>query len=270
MPHTPSLNSLQALVIDMDGVLWRGATALPGLTDFFAFLRANNIPFTLATNNASKTPAQYVQRFAGLGIEIFPAEVMTSSLATAEYLKTQYPPGTSMYVVGQSGIRQALTNAGFVITEENVAAVVAGIDFELTYNKLKIATLQINKGARFIGTNPDLTFPVEGNFAPGAGSILAAISAATGKQPTIIGKPEPTLFEMALRRMKTRPARTAMIGDRLETDILGAQRAGLKTILVLSGVSTSEALKTSDIQPNWVFSGIKELVEVWQSTDSTV
>ena len=264
MPHSPSLNTIQALVIDMDGVLWRGATALPGLDNFFAFMRANNIPFTLATNNASKTPQQYVQRFAGLGIEVFPDEVMTSALATAAYLKTQYPPGTKLYVVGQAGIRQALGNAGFVIAEENVAAVVAGIDFELTYTKLKIATLQINKGARFIGTNPDLTFPVEGDFAPGAGSILAAISAATGKQPVVIGKPEPTLFEMALQRMKTSPARTAMIGDRLETDILGAQRAGLKTILVLSGVATPQALQASDIQPDWVFSGIKELVQAWE------
>ncbi len=269
MTHSPSLNTLQALVIDMDGVLWRGSTALPGLNDFFAFLRAKKLPFTLATNNASKTPAQYVQRFSGLGIEIFPAEVMTSSLATAAYLKTQYPPGTKMYVVGQDGIKQALTNAGFVIAEENVAAVVAGIDFELTYNKLKIAALQINKGARFIGTNPDLTFPIEGNFAPGAGSILAAISAATGKQPTVIGKPEPTLFKMALQRMKANPAHTAMIGDRLETDILGAQRAGLKTILVLSGVTTPEMLKTSDIQPDWVFSGIDELVQAWQSANPT-
>ena len=260
-----TLNTLQALVIDMDGVLWRGAAALPGLSEFFAFLRANKIPFTLATNNASKTQTQYAQRFAKLGIEISPAEVMTSSLATAAYLKTQYPPGTKMYVVGQDGIKQALTNAGFTLSEEDAAVVVAGIDFELTYNKLKIAALQINKGARFIGTNPDLTFPVEGGFAPGAGSILAAISAATGKQPTVIGKPEPRLFEMALQKMKTNPAHTAMIGDRLETDILGAQRAGLRTILVLSGVTTPEALKTSDIQPDWVFSGIDELVEVWQS-----
>lgn len=265
MLSSTSLSNIQALIIDMDGVLWRGDTALPGLSDFFAFLRANNIPFTLATNNARKTQDQYVQRFAGLGIEIFPKEVMTSSLATAEYLKTQYPPETRMYVVGEDGIHQALTDAGFVISEENVAAVVAGIDFELTYNKLKIATLQINKGARFIGTNPDLTFPFEDGFAPGAGSILAAISAATGKQPAIIGKPESTMFEVALQRMKTDPARTAMIGDRLETDILGAQRAGLKTILVLSGIAQPEDLKNSDIKPDWVFRGIDELKKNWNA-----
>jgi len=265
MTPSTSLANIKSLIIDMDGVLWRGSTTLPGLTAFFDFLRRRNIPFTLATNNASKTQAQYVQRFAGLGVTISPNEVMTSSLATAEYLKMQHPTGTRIYVIGQDGIHHALVEAGFVITDQDAAAVVAGIDFELTYDKLKKAVLQINKGARFIGTNPDVTFPIEGGFAPGAGSILAAISAATGQKPSIIGKPEATMFKIAIQRMKANPAHTAMLGDRLETDILGAQRAGLKSVLVLSGVTQPEDLENSDIKPDWVFSGIDELVEKWNT-----
>ncbi len=258
-PSRSDLSEIKALVIDMDGVLWRGETALPGLTALFDILRQRQMPFMLATNNATKTQSQYVQKFAKFGIDMNPDRVMTSSLATAEYLKTQFSPGTRLHVVGQDGIRQAVAEAGFEIAEIKVAAVVVGLDFELTYEKLRTAVILINKGARFISTNADLTFPFEGGVAPGNGAILAAITAATGQKPISIGKPEPTIFELALGRLGTNPAQTAVLGDRLETDILGGQRAGLKTILVLSGVTQPEALATSEIKPDWVFSGIDKV-----------
>lgn len=251
----------------MDGVLWRGNALLPGFKPLFDFLRRRRISFTLASNNSSRTQRQYAQKFAGFGVTISPQQVMTSSLATAEYLKTVYPPGTGVYVIGQDGIRQALTAAGFAIAEEGAAAVVVGLDFELTYAKLKTATVLINNGAAFIGTNPDRTFPFEGGIAPGNGAILAAISAATGQQPTVIGKPGRAMFTVALNRMGTGPGHTAMLGDRLETDILGGRQAGLKTILVLSGVTRPEDLAHSDLQPDWVFTGIDALLEAWQKSE---
>ena len=261
MATSSSLASLTALVIDMDGVLWRGDTPLPGLADLFTMLHTRHMPYMLATNNASKTQAQYVQKFAKFGIDISPERVLTSSLATAEYLKTQFEPGTRIHVLGQDGIRQAVSAAGFELADREVAAVVVGLDFSLTYEKLRTAALRINEGARFIGTNGDLTFPFEGGMAPGNGAILAALSAATGQQPVTIGKPEPIVFELALNHLGTDPAHTAMLGDRLETDILGASRANLKTILVLSGVSQQEDLATSNLEPDWIFSGIDALVE---------
>jgi 4-nitrophenyl phosphatase len=265
MTDQPALRDLQALVIDMDGVLWRGETPIAGLNSFFDFLQSRPIPFTLATNNARKTQEQYVQTLARFGVKISPEVVMTSSLASAEYLKTQFATGSRIHAVGQDGIRQAIIDAGFEIANTDVEAVVVGLDFELTYDKLKKATMLINQGARFIGTNPDLTFPFEYGIAPGNGAILAALTAATGQKPAIIGKPGAIMFELALKRMGTDGAHTAMVGDRLETDILGGQRAGLKTILVLTGISQPEELPESEIKPDWVFQDIAELTESWQA-----
>lgn len=245
----------------MDGVLWRGETALPGLNNFFALLRQEHIGFILATNNSSKTQAQYVQKLAKFGVKVSPEEILTSALATAEYLKADYPPNSTFFVIGQDGIREAIISRGFNIGVENVAAVVVGLDFNLTYDALKQATLLINKGAAFIGTNPDLTYPVEDNFAPGNGAILAALTAATGKEPKIIGKPNQAMFEVALKQMQASPNSTAMLGDRLETDILGGQQVGLKTILVLSGITQKEDLKTSSIKADWVFDNLEDLLE---------
>lgn len=262
-----NLNDINALIVDMDGVLWRGDSALPGLHKFFGFLTEKSLPFMLATNNASKTVSQYQQKFAGLGVKIQPENVMTSSLATAAHLEDEIEPGSKVYVVGQDGLIDAIRQAGFVIVDDAsqpVEAVAAGIDFNLTYEKLKNATLLIRRGARFVGSNGDLTFPSEEGLYPGTGSILAALAAATGVKPTVVGKPEPLMFEIAVRRMKSDPANTAMIGDRLETDILGAQRAGLKTILVTTGIDNQDSIAEKEIQPDAVFSGIDELVDVWQ------
>lgn len=265
MTTQDTLASIRALVIDMDGVLWRGDTALPGLHDLFDFLRRRDIPFTLATNNASKTPQQYLQKLARLGVQVRPEEVLTSSLASAAYLRQKLPSGAAVHVLGQDGLRQAVHEAGFQVRDDHepVAAVVAGIDFELTYEKLKLATRHILAGAHFVGTNPDRTFPLDDGLAPGAGAILAALEAATGVKPTIIGKPGPLMFEQALQRMGVDAAHTAMLGDRLETDILGGHNAGLRTILVLTGVNSKEDLAGAPVPPTWVFSGIDALTAAW-------
>ena len=262
-----NLGDIKAVEIDMDGVLWRGNTPLPGLEKLFAFLHKQAIPFMLATNNANKTPTQYQQRLANFGVTIKRENVLTSSLATAAYLQNELEPGSKIFVIGADGIREAITEAGFTIVPDSsrpVAAVVSAIDFALTYDKLKHAVLLIQRGARFVGSNGDLSFPAEDGFHPGAGSILAAIQAATGVTPTVIGKPEPYMFKVAVQKMGTKPEETAMIGDRLETDILGGQRAGLKTILVTTGVDNEASIQEKGIEPDVIFSGINELVDVWE------
>jgi 4-nitrophenyl phosphatase len=268
MTHNFDLTKIHALAIDMDGVLWRGDTALPGLNKFFNFLDRQQIPFMLATNNASKTPEQYQKKFAGFGVKIRRENVLTSSLATAAYLQNEIPAGSRVFVVGQAGLIEAMRGAGFEVMPDSsqpVAAVVAGIDFTVTYDKLKHAGLLIQRGAIFVGSNGDLTFPAEEGYYPGAGSILAAIEAASGVKPTVIGKPQPLMFKIALQKMGSEPAHTAMVGDRLETDILGGQRAGLKTILVTTGVDNETTIPIKKVRPNAIFSGIDELADTWQN-----
>lgn len=264
MNQAEMLRSLRNLIIDMDGVLYRGDTIIPGTSELVAFLRARQIGFMLATNNATRTPQQFVDKLAGMGVTVHPHEVLTSSLATAGYLAGIAPPGTRVFVVGMDGLRTALGEAGFCLVEEGAEFVVVGMDFTVCYQRLAQAALQIRTGAPFIGTNPDLTFPSELGIMPGAGSMLAFLEAATTVTPTVIGKPGTAMMEQAMARMGAKPATTAMLGDRLETDILAGKRAGLRTLLVLSGVTDRALLADSEIQPDLVFEDVAELQAVWE------
>lgn len=261
-----NLKEIQALVIDMDGVLWLGNTPLPGLIPFFDFLRDHAIHFILATNNATKTPDQFVQKLARFGVTVGPEHVLTSPLATAVYLQREFPAGAKVYVVGQEGLLEAMQKAGFTLlndASQTADVVVAGLDFTLTYDKLRYAALHIQRGARFVGTNGDLTLPAEEGNLPGAGAVLAAIQVATGVKPITIGKPERFMFDIAVAKMGSLPTHTAVIGDRLESDILGGQQAGLKTILVTGGIDNEETILQKGIQPDVIFNGIEELVREW-------
>ncbi len=267
MPNNLDLTSIQAVLSDMDGVLWRGDTPLPGFHNFFDFLQNRAIPFILVTNNAGKTLTQYLQRFSGLGVHLRPENILTSAIATAIYLRQELPTGAKLYVIGEAGLQEAMREAEFSLVDNapTVDAVVAGIDRELTYQKLKQATLLIQRGARFIGSNGDLSFPTEDGLAPGAGAILAALQAATGVAPTIIGKPKRLMFDIAVQKIGCDRAQTVMIGDRFDTDILGGQGAGLKTIFVTTGVDNEESIRHKEIPPDAIFSGLEELIRVWQT-----
>ena len=253
--------SIKAIIADMDGVLWRGSIALPGLTDFFDYVFERRLDFALATNNSRNTPADYVSKLAAMGVNgIKPRHIVTSGTATVSALQAQYPAGTRVYVVGGDGLKQLLIKAGFELVERGAELVVCGIDFDLTYNKVKTATLLIQRGARFIGTNPDSSFPSPEGLVPGAGSILALIESAAGQKPTIIGKPARGMFEAALRTLGTRPDETLMIGDRIGTDIAGAEALGIQTALVMTGVETEASLSASRVQPDAVYAGLPELI----------
>jgi 4-nitrophenyl phosphatase len=259
-----ALRDVRALIIDMDGVLWRGDDPLPGIRDFFALLRERSITFRMATNNASKSPSQYVDKLASMGVEAQADDILTSAVVTAQYIAA-IAPGASVYAIGD-GLRQAVIEHGLHLSQEGTADfVVVGWDPELTYEELAEATLLIHAGSRFIGTNPDRTWPSERGLLPGNGATLAFLQAATDVEPFIIGKPERPMFEAALSAMGTDAAHTAMLGDRLETDILGGHEAGLRTILVLSGVSDEAGLAASPVKPDWVFRDVQELTLVWRS-----
>ena len=270
----PFIN-IRALIIDMDGVLWHGVQPLPGLTDFFQTLREQQIRFILATNNASLTPAQYVTKLAQMGVTVSQNEILTSGTATALFLSQRVKPAeTRVFVVGEDGATQPLIDLGFTLTglydvnnsnsgtnKRGADVVVCGKDETLTWAKLATATLNIRAGAKFIGTNPDTTLPTEHGITHGNGAILAALEVATGVTPTIIGKPEPIIYQQALALLGVEPAETVAIGDRLETDILGAVRTGIRSIMVLTGVSTKDDLKESDYQPTWVMPDIRAVTQ---------
>lgn len=264
MREYKSISNIQYLVVDLDGVLYRGDEVIPGAREFVEFLRGRGIGFVLATNNSTRTPQQYVEKLAGMGIGIQADEVLTSALATADYLKSVAPPGARLFVVGQDGLWAALRQAGFELVESGAEYVVVGMDFSATYERMAEATLQIRAGAQFIGTNPDKTFPSERGIVPGNGALLAFLEAATGVTPTVIGKPETAMLEQALARMNASAATTAMLGDRLETDILAGKRAGLATLLVLSGIADRAMLAESEVQPDLVFEDVGELKAAWQ------
>jgi 4-nitrophenyl phosphatase len=257
------LRNITHLIIDMDGVLYRGNEPLPGLRPFFAFLRQKPIPFILATNNSTHTPEQYVDKLGRMGVEVSPPEILTSGQATARALAREYPPGTRVHVFGMPSLQEALRTEGFVLADEDVAVVVASMDRAVTYEKLKRATLLIRGGARFFATNQDPTYPSEEGLLPGTGTMIAALETASGVKPTVIGKPEPAMFELAMVQMGARPETTATIGDRLETDIAGGQRAGLTTICVLSGASSRAEVEA--FGPDYIFEDIADLLRAWQA-----
>lgn len=268
MADTLDLAAIRAIILDADGTLWRGCEPLPGLVELFVFLRRQGIASAIATNATVATPAQYLQRLAGFGVSDGPDVILTASVATAAYVLERFGSGAALYVIGESGLCQALAKTGCHLLPDarhGADAVVVGGDRTLTYAKLKDAVLHIQRGAAFIGTNPDLLIPTEEGLVPEAGTILAAIQAATGTLPTIIGKPARTLFDLAMARMGAGAAQAVMVGDRLETDILGGQRAGLKAILVTTGVDNEATILVKEITPDAVFADLSELLKVWQA-----
>ncbi|NPV86518.1 MAG: HAD-IIA family hydrolase [Anaerolineae bacterium] len=261
--------SLEGLIFDIDGTLVRGGQPLPGLNDLFTFLRQQGIAYTVASNNSTKTPQQYYTRLQSWGADIPLENILTSALATARFLRERFPAGDTIFMLGQQGLRQALLEAGYNVIEDfsqKAQAAVIGGDYDLTYNKLKHAILHIQHGALFIGTNPDIVFPTEEGLVPECGTTLAAIQAATGIAPIVIGKPQPLLFEMALQRMASKPQYTAIVGDRLDSDILGGKRLGIGTILVKTGVDSETTVEKKGIQPDLILKDLQDLLKRLQGS----
>lgn len=255
----------RTLLLDMDGVLYRGQQVLPGVHKLLQFCNQHDIAYACITNNATRTREQYGQKLAALGIPIAQEYVFTSALITSHYLRQHYPPGTTVYAIGMDGLVQALFDDGyFVPTDETPQLVVQGADFLLTYDKLKRGCLAIRAGATFIATNTDRTFPSEEGLVPGAGSLVAALQAATDVEPLVVGKPQPIMFQVALEMLQGKPETTLVIGDRLDTDIAGAQNAGLANVLVLTGVTRREDVAASPHQPDAVFDDLIAVYEAWQ------
>jgi 4-nitrophenyl phosphatase len=263
---TLELSNVHSLLIDLDGVLYRGQTGLPGGPELIEFLDEHGIRYLLVTNNSTSTPSQFVDRLGSLGIHVCEQSVMTSGIATAAYLATLAPPGTRINVIGEEALGQELRKRGFLPAGRDAQYVVCGWDRAVDFQKLTTACLAIRDGATFIGTNPDKTYPLEKDIIPGAGSILAALTAATDVEPIVVGKPGPIIIQQSLQVLQACPHTTAILGDRLDTDILGGHRAGVATIMVLTGISTAEEAAAYDPAPDLVYEDLPELIRAWKAS----
>lgn len=253
---------VQGLIVDMDGVLWRGDQPIGELRLIFKALRRKDLKFVLATNNATRSIQQFQAKLAGFNVDVSAEEIINSPVATGIYLKKRFPQGGKVFVIGESGLAATLADYGFEHSDQHVLAVVAAMDRSITYAKLARATLLIRSGVPFIGTNPDRTYPIPEGLVPGAGAILAAIETATDCKPTIIGKPSPEMYLAALRRMDIAAEQALVVGDRLETDIAGAQELGCQTALVLSGVSSLDQANQWHPPVDLVVKDLATLVEM--------
>lgn len=264
---TVSLASVRHLLIDLDGVIYRGDMALPHARRFVEWLRTRSIAFRLVTNNATLTPQQYTEKLARMGISVTPEEIFTSALATGMYLSRQATPGETVLVVGEDGLEEAAEAADLKQVDEDADWVVVGLDRNLTYDKLARAALSIERGAHFVGSNPDTSYPSERGLVPGAGALLSALQATTGVEPVVIGKPKPLMLELAMQHLGGSVTDTAMLGDRLDTDIRAANGLGMPSILVLTGVSTRAELARTTDRPDLVVADLAELMERWTSAE---
>jgi len=259
-------STIHGCILDMDGVLYRGNTIIPEVPAFIDSLNLAGIPYAMATNNSTNTPMQYVEKLAAMGIDVPEHTVVTSGVATATLLKSKYERGTTVYVVGMTALEDAIFGDGyFVPAGADAQLVVSGANFELRYEHLKTACLAIRAGAGYVATNADKTFPTEIGLIPGAGAIVAALTAATGVDPLIVGKPSPAMIESCLTILGVQPANALMIGDRLDTDILAGQRAGTPTLMVLTGVSTLADIADQGIVPDVIIETLDPLTAAFAS-----
>jgi 4-nitrophenyl phosphatase len=246
----------------MDGVLWRGDEALVDLSQVFQTIRALNLRVVLATNNSTLSVQQYLAKLSRWGVQLEPEQIITSSLAAASHLLELFPEGGPVYIVGEAGLHHALKEKGFWEADNHAIAVVAGLDRQLTYEKIAQASRFILQGAVFIATNSDHALPTPQGLIPGAGAVLAAIQTASSTAPRIIGKPGSEMYRVALSQLGVHPEDTLAVGDRLETDIAGAQAIGCQTALVLSGVATIEMASQWQPPVDYVTSDLMELLEL--------
>jgi 4-nitrophenyl phosphatase len=247
-----SLSQIRAVLFDLDGVVYVGANVLPGAQEIFDWLDAQHRPFALVTNNSTRTPKQYQDRLAAMGVRVPLQTIYTSALATAQYLQKHYPPGATVFRIGEEGLTEALAGAGFRLVADQPDLVCVGLDQDLTYDKLKVACLAIRRGAAFIATNPDRTLPTEAGLVPGCGAILAALQTCTDARPVVIGKPSATMIDLLIERLGVSKPETAIIGDRLDTDIEAGAAAGITTVLVLTGVHHLSDVPRFPVAPDYV------------------
>lgn len=259
MSTLDELRNKNAFICDMDGVIYHGNHLIEGVTGFVDWLRREKKKFLFLTNSSARTPRELSQKLARMGLDVSEKRFYTSARATAAFLASQMPGG-SAYVIGDAGIISALYDEGFSINDSNPDYVVVSESANYDYARICHATALVHKGARLIGTNPDLTGPIEGNcIVPATGALLSPIELATGCKAYTVGKPNPLMMRHALKILECRREETAIIGDRMDTDIIAGTEAGITTALVLSGVTRREEIARFAYRPDFVLDRVGDL-----------
>src|SRR3954449_9864979 len=251
---------IRSFLIDMDGVLVHEETAIPGAAEFLARLTATGRHWMVMTNNSTYTPRDLSARLRTSGLDVPESNIWTSALSTARFLARRRPNG-SAFVIGEAGLTTALHEAGYTLTERETDYVVLGETRTYSFERITAAIRLIVSGARFIATNPDATGPSPDGPLPATGSVAALISRATGVDPYYVGKPNPLMMRSALNAIDAHSETTAMIGDRMDTDIVAGLEAGLHTVLVLSGVATRQEAERFPYRPSRIVDSVADLVD---------
>src|SRR5579863_4288173 len=252
------MDGIKNYLTDMDGVILRGTTLIPGAAEFIQRLRMKDIPFLILTNNSQYTQRDLQVRLAFMGLEVPAEAIFTSALATAQFLHDQRPGGRA-FAIGESGLTTALHDIGYVLTDQEPEYVVLGETTSYSFERITRAIRFVAAGARFIATNPDVMGPGEGGIVPATGAVAALISAATGIKPYYVGKPNPLMMRTALRTLNAHSEDSVMIGDRMDTDMVAGLESGLRTILVLTGVTHREQVEHFPYRPTWIRESVAEI-----------
>ena len=261
MEHILDFNQKRGFICDMDGVIYHGNRILPGAAEFIQWLHNGNKEYLFLTNNSGYTPKELQQKLARMGLDVPEEHFYTSALATAAFLKEQ-APGCSVFAIGEAGLLNALYDAGITMNDVDPDYVVVGEGRSYSLDTLTKATNLVLGGAKLIGANSDVSGPIETGITPGCRALVAPIEMATGTQAYFCGKPNPLMMRTGLRMLNCHSADAVMVGDRMDTDIISGMESGMSTVLVLSGVSTPETLKTYAYRPTMVLSGVGEIVSL--------
>ena len=246
-------------ICDMDGVIYHGNKILDGVTEFVNWMLENNKKFVFLTNSAERTPHELSMKLERMGLHVTPDHFYTSAMATAEFLHSQKPNSTA-YVIGEAALTKALYDQGIYMNDVNPDYVIVGETSTYSFEKITKAINLVLKGAKLIGTNPDITGPVENGIYPATGSLIAPIEIATGKKAYFVGKPNPLMLRHGLNKLNCHSRDIAFIGDRMDTDIIAGIESNVDTVLVLSGVTAMEDIDKFPYRPKYIANGVGDLI----------
>jgi NagD protein len=255
------IRSKQAFISDMDGVIYHGNKLLPGVQEFVEWMKSENKKFLFLTNSSERTQKELQEKMSRLGIDVDQSVFYTSALATANFLASQKPNGTA-FIIGEAGLINAMYNVGYTMNNVNPDYVVVGDTRSYSFEKIEQAVNLVLKGAKLIGTNPDITGPVEDGIVPATKALIAPIELSTGRSAYFVGKPNPLMMRIALKKIGCSREDSIIIGDRMDTDIIAGIESEIDTLLVLTGISTMKTVDKSPYGPTYILDGVKDIVGI--------
>ena len=249
----------KGFISDMDGVIYHGNKLLPGVKEFVKWLKKEKKRFLFLTNSSERTPRELQEKLHRMGVDVDRNVFYTSALATAQFLASQKPQGTA-FIIGEAGLINAMYNVGYTMNNIDPDYVVVGDTRNYSYEKLEQAVNLVLQGAKLIGTNPDLTGPIENGIAPSTEALISPIELATGKQAYFVGKPNPLMMRIALKKLGVQREDAIIIGDRMDTDVIAGIESEIDTLLVLSGISTRTTIREFPYIPRFILNGVGDIV----------